>query len=65
MRSVLLALTASFLGLGKGILAIDESTKTIGSRFAGIQVENTEENRRKYRELLFTAPGKTKLLQYR
>ncbi|XP_041348695.1 fructose-bisphosphate aldolase-like isoform X2 [Gigantopelta aegis] len=39
---------------GKGILAADESTGTIGKRFAQIGVENTEENRRKYRELLFT-----------
>lgn len=42
---------------GKGLLAADESTGTIGSRFKGINVENTEENRRAYRELLFTAPG--------
>jgi fructose-bisphosphate aldolase class I len=42
---------------GKGILAADESTGTIGQRFAGISVENTEENRRKYRQLLFTTQG--------
>ena len=42
---------------GKGILAADESTGTIGKRFAGVNVENTEKNRRAYRELLFTAPG--------
>ena len=41
---------------GKGILAADESTGTIGSRFSAISVENTEENRKAYRELLFTAP---------
>eukprot|EP01102_Stenamoeba_stenopodia_P005033 TRINITY_DN15536_c0_g1_i1.p1 TRINITY_DN15536_c0_g1~~TRINITY_DN15536_c0_g1_i1.p1 ORF type:complete len:361 (-),score=110.45 TRINITY_DN15536_c0_g1_i1:83-1165(-) len=41
---------------GKGILAADESTATIGSRFDKIKVENNEENRRKYRELLFTTP---------
>jgi len=40
---------------GKGILAADESTGTIGKRFADIGVENTEENRRQYRQLLFTA----------
>lgn len=39
---------------GKGILAADESTGTIGKRFASIDVESTEENRRAYRELLFT-----------
>lgn len=38
----------------KGILAADESTKTIGKRFAAIQLENTEENRRRYRTLLAT-----------
>lgn len=42
---------------GKGILAADESTATIGKRFAAINTESTEENRRAYRDLLFTAPG--------
>jgi len=42
---------------GKGILAADESNKTCGARLKSIGVENTEENRRSYRELLFTAPG--------
>lgn len=40
---------------GQGILAADESTGTIQKRFDGINVENTEENRRAYREMLFTA----------
>nr|CCQ42786.1 aldolase homolog B [Leucosolenia complicata] len=39
---------------GKGLLAADESTGTMGKRFANIGVENTEENRRRYRQLLFT-----------
>lgn len=42
---------------GKGILAADESTGTIGKKFTAIGVENNEENRRAYRELLFTTPG--------
>jgi len=42
---------------GFGILAADESTGTIGKRFEGIKIENNEENRRRYRELLFTSPG--------
>lgn len=42
---------------GKGILAADESTGTIGQRFSSIKIENTEDNRRKYRELLFTTQG--------
>jgi len=41
---------------GKGIIAIDESTATIAKRFAGVGIENTEENRRRYRELLLTTP---------
>jgi fructose-bisphosphate aldolase, class I len=42
---------------GKGILAADESSPTIKKRFDTISVESTEENRRTYREMLFTAPG--------
>jgi fructose-bisphosphate aldolase class I len=41
----------------KGILAADESTGTIKKRFDSIGVESTEENRRFYRQLLFTAPA--------
>ena len=41
----------------KGILAADESLGTIGKRFAGIGVDNTEENRRAYRSLLCTTKG--------
>src|ERR1700748_1700012 len=40
---------------GKGLLAADESTGTIKKRFDAIKVENTEDNRRDYRELLFRA----------
>uniref|UniRef100_A0A6N2LCI1 Uridine kinase n=1 Tax=Salix viminalis TaxID=40686 RepID=A0A6N2LCI1_SALVM len=39
---------------GKGILAADESTGTIGKRFSSINVENIESNRQALRELLFT-----------
>jgi fructose-bisphosphate aldolase, class I len=42
---------------GKGILAADESTSTIKKRFDSIKLESTEEHRRTYRELLFTAPA--------
>ena len=41
---------------GKGIIAIDESTGTIKKRFDSVNVPNTEENRRAYREMLLTAP---------
>ena len=42
---------------GKGILAADESAPTIKKRFTAIQVESTQENRRAYRDLLFTTEG--------
>jgi len=47
---------------GFGILAADESTGTIGQRFAKINVENIEPNRRAYRELLFTTPDLEKYI---
>ena len=42
---------------GKGILAADESTPTMGSRLSQVGAENTENNRRDFRELLFTTEG--------
>jgi fructose-bisphosphate aldolase class I len=42
---------------GKGILAADESFGTIEKRFNAVDIESTEENRRAYREMLFTTPG--------
>jgi fructose-bisphosphate aldolase class I len=42
---------------GKGLLAADESSGTIKKRFDTIDVESTEENRRAYRDLLFTTAG--------
>eukprot|EP00775_Hariotina_reticulata_P003924 gene3924-4178_t len=42
---------------GKGILASDESNATTGKRLESVGVENTEINRRAWRELLYTAPG--------
>jgi fructose-bisphosphate aldolase class I len=41
----------------KGILAADESTRTIAKRLREVGIESTPETRRAYRELLFTAPG--------
>jgi fructose-bisphosphate aldolase class I len=53
-----LAATATALvAPGKGILAADESSGTIKKRFDSIEVESTEDNRRAYRELLFTTEG--------
>eukprot|EP01018_Ginkgo_biloba_P025538 Gb_22260 [translate_table: standard] len=54
--------TAKYIATpGKGILAADESTGTIGKRLSSINVENVEDNRQALRELLFTCPG---ALQY-
>src|SRR3569832_3016689 len=53
LRSVANAIVAK----QKGVLAADESNPTIKKRFDSIQVESTEENRRRYREILFTAEG--------
>jgi fructose-bisphosphate aldolase class I len=47
----------SLVAPGKGILAADESTPTITKRFKTIGVESTEENRRAYRDALFSTPG--------
>lgn len=44
----------SIVAGGKGILAADESMGTAGKRLASIGLDNTEENRRAYRELLFS-----------
>ena len=47
---------------GKGIIAIDESSATCKTRFDGVGIECTEENRRAYRELLLTAPNANQYL---
>ncbi len=51
------ATASALVAPGKGILAADESSGTIKKRFDSIGLESTEENRRGYRELLFTTPG--------
>jgi fructose-bisphosphate aldolase class I len=56
-RAELIANAKRIATPGKGILAADESTGTIAKRFESIKLENTEENRRAYRELLFTTEG--------
>jgi len=49
--------SAAIVAEGKGILAADESDGTIKKRFDSIGIESTEENRRAYRDLLFTTEG--------
>jgi fructose-bisphosphate aldolase, class I len=48
---------AAIVADGKGILAADESDGTIKKRFDSIGVDSTEENRRAYRDMLFTTEG--------
>ena len=56
-RQELLETVRRICAPGKGILAADESTSTIGKRFEKIGIENTHENRISYREVLFTTPS--------
>src|SRR5476651_378769 len=50
--------TAQALMAGdKGLLAMDESTGTCNKRFEELNIPQTEEYRRKYRELIVTTPG--------
>lgn len=58
MNKELLKNTVTHLmSTGKGILAADETPSNIGKKFAALHIENTPENRRKYREMLFTTSG--------
>src|ERR1700735_1753824 len=58
MNTVELCATArALVAKARGILAADESTSTIKRRVDTLKLESTEENRRAYREMLFTAPG--------
>ena len=58
MDTALLSKTArAMVAPGKGLLAADESAGTCKKRFDSVNVECTEENRRAYREMLFTTPG--------
>src|ERR1700719_5337945 len=63
MNTAELSATArALVAKSRGILAADESTSTIGKRFNTIKLESTEENRRAYREMLFTAPDASKYI---
>ena len=51
------SIAQSMVAANKGILAADESTPTIGKRFAMIDTESTESSRQAYRNMLFTSPN--------
>src|ERR1700730_5778168 len=57
MQTDLRAAAHDLVCTGGGILAIDESSATCNARFAKLGIEQSEERRRAYRELLITAPG--------
>lgn len=61
-NSELAAIAKAMVTEGKGILAADESTGTIKKRFDTINFESTEENRRAYRDLLFTTDDVEKFI---
>jgi fructose-bisphosphate aldolase, class I len=54
---ILMQTSRAMVARGKGLLAADESAGTCKKRFDSVNVESTEENRRAYREMLFTTPG--------
>jgi fructose-bisphosphate aldolase class I len=56
-KKLMAATAAGMVAAGKGLLAADESSATVAKRFGGVNVENTEANRRTYRDMLFTTPG--------
>jgi fructose-bisphosphate aldolase class I len=51
------SIATAMVAKDKGLLAADESTSTIGKRFAKIGLESTAEHRRNYRQMLFATPG--------
>lgn len=56
------ATVKAMLAPGKGLLAADESSATIAKRFEAVGLDNTEENRRAYRQLLIAADGNQQFL---
>merc|ERR1712135_25550 len=57
LQAELRSIAQKIVANGKGILAADESSGTIGKRLSSVNVENNEENRMIYRNLLFTTPN--------
>ena len=56
-KETLRSIAEAIVAKPKGVLAADESTPTIKKRFDRVNVESTEESRRRYREILFTSEG--------
>ena len=56
-KEKLAEIASTIVASGRGILAADESTPTMGKRLALINQENTEQNRRDFRQALFETDG--------
>jgi fructose-bisphosphate aldolase class I len=61
-KNKLAAIAKQLVVSDKGILAADESTRTMEKRFLAIKISCTEENRKNYREIIFTTPGIEKFI---
>jgi fructose-bisphosphate aldolase class I len=57
MQNEMAATVQQLTAPGKGLLAADESDRTIAKRFQSVNLESTEETHRRYRDMLFTTPG--------
>ncbi len=56
-KDSLAKVASDIVASNRGILAADESTPTMGKRLAMIDQENTEDNRRDFRQALFDTQG--------
>src|SRR5438309_12069896 len=57
MSHELESIAQTLVAEGKGVLAADETVPTLTRRFDTLGIQSTEQSRRAYREMLFTAPG--------
>lgn len=57
MQNEMAATVQQMTAPGKGLLAADESDRTIAKRFQSVGLESTADTRRRYRDMLFTTPG--------
>jgi Fructose-1,6-bisphosphate aldolase len=56
-KEVLISTAEKMMSKPKGILAMDESSPTCAKRFAALDIPDSEDNRRRYRELIVTTPN--------
>ncbi len=61
-EQTLQAIVKAMVADGKGLLAADESNGNIKKKFDKLGIEDSAENHRRYREMLFTTPGMEKYI---